>query len=79
MMPLSLRHGSAGEAAIPLIFDVSLKVELEAITEEGQGILEVYSRHRDQVNEVQIENSIVRLDVNTPEEYRTAFETYGGG
>ena len=67
-----------GRGGHPLIFDVSLKGELEAITEEGQGILEVYSRHRDQVNEVQIENSIVRLDVNTPEEYRTAFETYGG-
>ena len=61
----------------PLIFDASLKDELEAITEDGEGISEVYKRHRSQVNELPMEDPTVRLDLNTPEAYGEAFETYG--
>ncbi len=66
-----------GRGGHPLIFDASLKGELEAITEEGHGIQEVYQRHRAQVNELHLEDPIVRLDLNTSEAYEAAFETYG--
>ena len=68
-----------GHGGHPLVFDDSLKGELEAITEEGEGISEVYKRHRAEVNEVQMEDPIVRLDLNTPEAYKTAVERYGAG
>ena len=66
-----------GHGGHPLVFDGSLRGELQAITEEGQGIHEVYQRHRDQVSEVLIDDPIVRLDLNTPEEYEAAYKTYG--
>ncbi len=68
-----------GRGGHPLVFDGSLKVELEAITEEGEGISEVYKRHRAQVNELPMEDPMVRLDLNTPEAYAEAFEAYGAG
>ena len=68
-----------GRGGHPLVFDASLKNELVAITEEGEGIAEVYKRHRDQVNELHVEDPIVRLDLNTPDAYRQAFEKYGAG
>ena len=71
----SPRH--RGRGGHPLIFDATLKSELEAITEEGQGILEVYRRHQAQVNKTHIDDPIVRLDLNTPHEYDKAYELYG--
>ncbi len=71
----SPRH--RGRGGHPLIFDASLKSELEAVSEGGHGILEVYERYRGLVNKVQVEDPIVRLDLNTPDEYRTAYEKYG--
>ena len=66
-----------GHGGHPLIFDASLKVDLEAITEERQGIREVFQRHRDEVNEVPINDPMIRLDINTPEQYEEARARYG--
>ena len=66
-----------GHGGHPLIFSASLKSELESISEENEGIREVFRRHGDQVTEVQIDDPLVRLDLNTPEAYEEARVLYG--
>ena len=66
-----------GHGGHPLIFSAALKSELKRITEENQGIREVFQAHRDEVNEVAIDNPILRLDLNTPESYEEAMRAFG--
>ena len=66
-----------GHGGHPLIFSASLKGELERITEERQGIREVFQAHRREVTEAEIDDPIVRLDLNTPEAYEEAKMRYG--
>ena len=66
-----------GRGGHPLIFSATLKGELAAISEGGQGVREVFRAHRHEVNEVAIEDPIVRLDLNSPEEYDEAKALYG--
>lgn len=66
-----------GHGGHPLIFSASLKSELESITEENQGIREVFEAHRDEIFEVVIDDPILRLDLNTPEAYEEAKKRYG--
>ena len=61
----------------PLMFSATLRGELESITDEGQGVREVFDVHRGEVNEVMFDDPIVRLDLNTPEEYEAARPKYG--
>ena len=67
-----------GRGGHPLIFSASLKDELQSISEEGQGIRQVFDAHRGDVSEVEIDDSLVRLDLNTPEAYKAAKARYGG-
>ena len=67
-----------GHGGHPLIFSAGLKSELASITEEAEGIREVFRRHNDKVTEVMIDDPLVRLDLNTPEDYEKARERYGG-
>ena len=67
-----------GHGGHPLIFSASLKPELEIISEETQGVREVFRRHSDQVTEVPIDDPLIRLDLNTPEHYEEARLLYGG-
>ena len=66
-----------GRGGHPLVFSSSLRGELESITDEGQGVREVFDVHRGEVNEVMFDDPIVRLDLNTPEEYEAARARYG--
>lgn len=66
-----------GHGGHPLIFSASLKSELGSITEENQGIREVFEAHRDEIFEVVIDDPILRLDLNTPEAYEEAKKRYG--
>ena len=61
----------------PLIFSSALREEVTNITEEGQGIKEVFRAHREAVNEVVFDSPIVCLDINTPQEYEDAKARYG--
>ena len=70
----SPRH--RGRGGHPLVFSSSLKDELGRITEENQGVREVFRRHRDEVNEVEIDDPMVRLDLNTPDDYERAKAFY---
>ena len=66
-----------GRGGHPLVFSATLRGELESITDEGQGVREVFDVHRGEVNEVMFDDPIVRLDLNTPEEYESARAKYG--
>jgi molybdenum cofactor cytidylyltransferase len=70
----SPRH--EGRGGHPIAFSSALRHELAAISEEGRGLRELFDAHRDQVNEVEIDDSIVRLDLNTPEDYEEARTLY---
>ena len=65
-----------GRGGHPLVFSSSLRGELESITDEGQGVREVFDVHRGEVNEVAFDDPIVRLDLNTPEDYEAARAKY---
>ena len=71
----SPRHG--GHGGHPLIFSAALRDELRAITEEGRGVRAVFEAHRAQINEVPIDDPIIRLDLNTPDDYEEARARYG--
>ena len=71
----SPRH--LGRGGHPLIFSSTLRAELESISEEKQGIREVIGAHRGEVNEVEIDDPMVRLDLNSPEAYEEAKARYG--
>ena len=66
-----------GRGGHPLVFEASLRSELEGVTEEREGIRAVFRAHLDEVNGVAIDDPIVCLDLNTPEAYEEARERYG--
>lgn len=62
-------HGKHGH---PPVFDASLRDELLAITEKGQGIREVIQRHQQHLRDVPMDEPIVLVNINTPEDYQRA-------
>ena len=66
-----------GRGGHPLVFSASLRSELEAITEDHQGIRALFKTHPNDITEVPIDDPIVCLDLNTPEEYEIARSRYG--
>ena len=66
-----------GHGGHPLIFSHLLRGELGAISEEGQGIREVLQAHADEVNEVECDDPVVRLDLNSLKAYEEARARYG--
>ena len=66
-----------GRGGHPLVFSAALREELESVTEEGQGVRQVLEAHRSEIHRVEMDDPMLRLDVNTPEEYRRAVERYG--
>ena len=63
------RNGRGGH---PIVFSPALRDELNDITEEEQGIRKVFRAHRGEVNEVEIDDPVIHLDLNTEEDYRRA-------
>ena len=66
-----------GRGGHPLIFSARLLPELSRISEENQGLREVFERHRAEITQVHFDDPAIRLDLNTPEAYNEAFEKYG--
>ena len=66
-----------GRGGHPLVFSAALRGELAAITEEGQGVRAVFRAHGGDVNEVHVDDPVIRLDLNTPEDYHLAIARYG--
>ncbi len=71
----SPRH--RGRGGHPLMFSAKLLPELRLISERGQGLREVFERHRAQITEVHFDSPMIRLDLNTPQAYDRAYEKYG--
>ena len=67
------RNGRGGH---PIVFSPALRGELNAITEEQQGIRQVFRAHRDEVNEIEIDAPAIHLDLNTAEDYERARALY---
>ena len=67
-----------GHGGHPLIFSAALREELARISEEKQGIREVFQAHRDDVQEYALDDAMIRLDLNTPGAYEDAARRYGG-
>ena len=66
-----------GRGGHPLMFSARLLPELMLISEENQGLREVFERHRAEITEVHFDDPMVRLDLNTPETYESAYQIYG--
>ena len=61
-----------GHGGHPLIFDGTLRAELAAITEEGQGVRQVVQAHANRLNRVEVDSPLARLDMNTPADVEAA-------
>jgi molybdenum cofactor cytidylyltransferase len=65
-----------GKGGHPIALSAKLLPELREIDEETQGIKAVVRRHPGAVNRVPLDNPEILLDLNTPEQYRAALETF---
>ncbi len=65
-----------GRGGHPLVFSAGLRPELLGITEANQGIREVVRRHAAEMNLVEFDSRVVRLDINTPDSYATALRDF---
>ncbi len=65
-----------GHGGHPLIFDVGLMLELDRISENSQGVREVMRNHADEINWIEVDSPLARLDINTPDAYEAAREAY---
>lgn len=61
----------------PSLFDRTLFPELRAITEAGEGLREVMVRHEPDIHYVNVDDDIVRANLNSPEDYAAAFARWG--
>ena len=66
-----------GHGGHPLVFAAGLRPELARISEERQGIREVFQAHRGDVQEMPLNDPMIRLDLNTPEAYESAYAQWG--
>ena len=65
-----------GKGGHPIVLSCDLLEDLLAIDEESQGIKAVVRRRPEAVNRVPIDNPEILLDLNTPEQYQEAVETF---
>ena len=66
-----------GHGGHPLVFAAELRPELERISEERQGIREVFQAHRGDVHKLPLDDPMIRLDLNTPQAYESAYTRWG--
>ena len=52
-------------------------LKLQGITEEREGLREVMVRHDADIRYVDVDTELVRVNLNTPEDYAAAFERWG--
>ncbi len=65
-----------GRGGHPAIFSASLKSELLNMTEMGEGLRQIFNRHREQMNSVLFDDPLVRLDLNSVDDYEQAYNQY---
>ena len=67
-----------GKGGHPIALSAGLLDELLVIDEESQGVKAVVQRRPGSVNRFPLENPEILLDLNTPEQYQQAVETFAG-
>jgi len=67
-------EGSGGH---PVIFSSELRDQILKICERENGLREIFQQNRTRINEVLMSDHLVRLDLNTEEDYLSAFSVYG--
>lgn len=65
-----------GKGGHPIMLSADLLDELLVIDEESQGVKAVVQRRPESVNRFSLENPEILLDLNTPEQYHLAVETF---
>ena len=65
-----------GERGHPTIFDGSLLPAIREVREETQGLRDVVTSNELQVLEVEFDSAVVLIDLNEPDQYETALESY---
>ena len=65
-----------GRGGHPAIFSASLKSELLNMTEMGEGLRQIFNRHREQMNSVLFDDPLVRRDLNSVDDYEQAYNQY---
>lgn len=61
----------------PGLFDRALFPEMLAITEEGEGLREVMTRHDAEICYVNFNTELVRTNLNSPADYEAAYARWG--
>ena len=70
------RH--AGRNGHPPVFDAALLPELRRVSERSEGLRELRRRWREATIFVEVDDPLVLLNLNTPEDYRAALERASG-
>ncbi|MCH7733982.1 MAG: nucleotidyltransferase family protein [Chloroflexi bacterium] len=65
-----------GHGGHPLIFDVGLMLELDRISEHSHGVRAVMRNHSAEINWVETDSPVARLDMNTSDAYEAARDVY---
>ena len=66
-----------GKGGHPIIFSSLLREELMLISETSSGIRLITEKYKDKINKVEMQEPLVRLDLNTSHEYTEAFARWG--
>ena len=66
-----------GKGGHPIIFSSLLREELMLISETSSGIRLITEKYKDKINKVEMQEPLVRLDLNTSHEYSEAFARWG--
>ena len=66
----------SGHGGHPLLFDIEILDQLTNISEEREGVREVMKRYEDEMNRAYFDNPVIRLDLNTPDDYEAALSKY---
>ena len=61
----------------PVVVSLKLMPDLMAVSEARQGLKAVMRTYAEEITLLEMETDEVLLDLNTPEDYKTAFETHG--
>ena len=69
LIAVAAHHGRRGH---PVAFKDALFAELRAVSESTEGLREVLRRHERDVLEVEFDDDVVLLDLNTPADYEKA-------
>ena len=65
-----------GHGGHPLLFNSTLIPELQDISESTHGLRSVMQQHAQEINWVDVDSRVVRLDLNTQAAYQEALLTF---